>query len=94
MSESNDGRVTLAVLKNEMEHVRRDIAEMREEMKKFGSLLTQTASDTIERITVLETWREGHRDEHEREARHQRIFASVTSSISGVISAIIGSLRN
>ena len=74
----------LAVLENEIAHVRNDISEMRQELKYLSGHLAQIANDQLKRIHDLENkqsantekW-EAHKGEHAREANNQKIFHSI-----------------
>lgn len=93
MSDSSDGRITLAVLSNEIGHIRESQSEMRVDITKLSDLVAQVAKDHTERITDLERcqavdverW-ESHRAEHQRQFGVQ----SIISAIAAIIAAVIG----
>jgi phosphoenolpyruvate carboxylase len=96
----DNGRI-LAVLQNEMQHVRADISEMRQEVKDLSMLITQIANDQLNRIIELEKDKSAtderwiaHKEVHAREVKNQHVFAGVLSAalstISGIVSALAG----
>lgn len=98
-ADTNNGRITLAVLKNEMEHVRRDIADLRKDLKYLSTQIVQIANDQLARITELEKrdiarderW-SAHKDEHAREVRMQRAFSGILATTESVLAALVGIL--
>lgn len=54
MAENDNGRVTLAVLKNDVDHIRTDIAEMRKDLKYLSSHQAQIGNDQLKRIMAME----------------------------------------
>lgn len=85
---NNGGRVTLAVLQNEMQHMRQDVSEMRQEMKYLSGHIAQVANDQLTRITAIETWRDGHKEEHKKESSNQRWFAGILATVESAIAFV------
>lgn len=98
-SNDGNGRVTMAVLNNEVQHMRQDMAEMRQELKYLSGHIAQIANDQLKRINDLEKcdsareerWT-AHREEHTREAKNQYTFATVLSTVTSAISGIVATL--
>ncbi len=77
----------------------RDVSQMQSEIRFLSSQVAQMNKDTLKRIVELEKresasteWKSSHKAEHIKDAKTQRVFAGVASSIAGTISAIIGVL--
>lgn len=77
----------------------RDVAQVQSEHKLLLSQVAQMNKDALHRIVELEkresasvVWKSSHKEEHAKDAKTQRVFAGVTSSIAGAVSAIIGVL--
>lgn len=91
MPDINDGRVTLALLGQDMGYLKQDIAELRAEVGQLSELVTQTIRDNTARISKLEQceavdnerWVE-HRAEHQRQFSVQSLIAAVASALAAI----------
>lgn len=74
-----------------------DVSQMQSEIRFLSSQVVQMNKDALYRIVELEkresasvVWKSAHKEEHAKDAKTQRVFAGVTSSIAGAVSAIVG----
>jgi TolA-binding protein len=89
--------VALAVVQNDIKHIRQDVEDMRKELKYLSTQIVLIANDQLARITDLEKdatayterWK-AHEREHAKEMGQQRVFAGVISAITSLIAAIVG----
>lgn len=81
-----DGRVTLAVVRNDLKHLTQLVEQMREESR-------GRAAGCTARITELERWQvrtderwESHKGEHWR----QNTALGVASTVESIVAAVVG----
>lgn len=87
-----DPVVTLAVLDNEMKHIREDIQDLRSDVTKWGDQVAQVARDHTSRIATLEQLEAvdqerwvAHRAEHQRQIGIQAVISAIASIIAAVV---------
>jgi hypothetical protein len=91
MSGQNDnGRITLAVIRNDITHLTATVAELAAELRRV-------CENYEDRLSDLETWQasritrwEEHDKEHERESLALKAWSTIGSAIAAVLASIIG----
>ena len=94
---TNNGRVTLAVLKNDIVHLMTQIAALAAAVTAVTAELHGVCMRYDERLGKLEAWRESrdtrwadHEKEHERESIVLKAWTLVGSTIAAVVASIVG----
>jgi len=91
MSEAGNGgngKVTLAVLRTDLQHLTGLVQEMREESR-------EREVTCVRRIGALEMWKERSQerwDAHKADHQKQNLALSVASAVEAAVSAVVGVL--
>jgi len=84
--DNSNGRVRDAVLEERLQHIQVAVDELRQEFKYLSTQIVQISNNNLTRMTALETWRDGHKEEHVRENR----LVMIASGIGSLIASILG----
>ena len=94
---TNNGRVTLAVLRNDIVHLVTQVAALAAAVVAVTAELHGVCMRYDERLGRLEAWRESrdtkwadHEKEHERESVVLKAWSAIGSTIAAVVASFIG----
>jgi len=92
-----NGRVTLAVIRNDILHLTTSIAALAASVTSLAVELHQVCTRYEERLGDLEIWKAGriirwddHEKEHERESVVLKAWSLIGSAIATVVASIVG----
>jgi len=101
MPDTDNGRITLAVLGNELIHVKDEVQSLRVAIQAMRRELREYCTEQSTKIDAVEQWRatsaerwDGHKEQHDRESFVLKAFSTIVAVFTSTLAAIFAWLTD